>query len=101
MVVSSENRWVIHGHFQEVLERERESSVPLLVVELKFPAPIVLVGEDPVVFCYPHSPAQNISRGRTWIHAEAAGVDDVDAAVGRDIRASPEAFDPIDALCDV
>ena len=93
--------WGVVGHLEKILERECKPSVALLVVELELPLPVVRMGENAVVLSYAHPASQNVTRWGAWIHGEAARVDDVDSAVGRDVWPSAKALYTVDSLGDI
>jgi len=62
---------------------------------------ITCAGRDAIVFGDPDPAAQDVSRHLTDLERERAGVDDLKAAVGGDLRALLEALDAVWALCEV
>ena len=85
----------------QLLPREPEHGVAALVVELVLATLGLRRPRDVVVLSDADAAAEEVAGGGARVHRELARVDDVEAAVGREVRALGEALRAVGAVGDV
>ena len=94
-------RVIMAGVLEQIVEREREPRVPLLVVELELPVHVLLAGQDAVVLGRAHASPEHVPRVLASLHGKGPRVDHGQAAIAPEVGPLPQALDPVDALRDV